>query len=150
MRNKSDVLSGCMLITLGIAVVTGSIRLRVGSPLEPLSGFFPLLGGLLLIVLSFLLVIRGWMGGGRPNQPLGELRMVAILGACLAVYVAVLESLGYVISTLLITAVILRIMGATSWRVLGLGSVVLSVGAYALFHWLLGVELPAGLLPFFD
>jgi hypothetical protein len=35
-----------------------------------------------------------------------------------------------------------------SWKVISLSSLILSVGAYFLFTRMLGVELPAGILPF--
>ncbi|HEU5322878.1 MAG TPA: tripartite tricarboxylate transporter TctB family protein, partial [Methylomirabilota bacterium] len=66
--------------------------------------------------------------------------------AGLAVYVAVLDPVGYVLATSLIAGVILRVLGVRSWRVLGGGSVALSVGTYVLFARVLGVDLPAGLL----
>lgn len=150
MRNKRDVIFGSLLIPLGIAVIIGSIRLKLGTPLHPQSGFFPFLAGFLLIALSLILFIRGWLGRGERHQPLGELRNVIILVACLGGYVAVLEPLGYVLSTILISAAVLRSMGVTSWKVLSLGSLILSVGAYLLFRWILGIELPAGLLSFLD
>jgi putative tricarboxylic transport membrane protein len=150
MRNKSDMIYGSVMIPLGIAVIIGSLRLKLGTPLYPLSGFFPFLGGLLLIALSIILITRGWLGRGQAHQPFGELRQVAILVVCLVIYVAVLETLGYVFSTILITAAILRIMGVTSWKTLSLNSLILSVGAYLLFNRILGVELPAGILSFLD
>lgn len=150
MRNKSDMVYGSVMIPLGIAVIVGSLRLKLGTPLYPLSGFFPFLGGVLLIALSIILIFRGWLGRGQSHQPFGELRQVAILVVCLAVYVAVLETLGYVFSTILITVAILRIMRVTSWKTLSLSSLILSVGAYLLFNRVLGVELPAGIFSFFD
>lgn len=56
--------------------------------------------------------------------------------------------MGYVPATILIAGVILRVLGVTSWRALGLNSVILSVGTYLLFARILGTELPAGVLEF--
>ena len=150
MRNKSDMIYGTVMIPLGMAVIIGSFRLKLGTLLYPLSGFFPFWGGLLLVALSIILIIRGWLGHGKAHQPFGELRQVTILVACLAIYVAVLEELGYVLSAIFISAAILRIMGVTSWKVLSVSSLTLSIGAYLLFNRILGVELPAGILSFLD
>jgi putative tricarboxylic transport membrane protein len=68
--------------------------------------------------------------------------------AALAVYAILLEPLGYILSTIFIAAVTLRILQVMSWKVIILSSVVLSVSAYYLFTQLLGVELPAGILSF--
>jgi putative tricarboxylic transport membrane protein len=150
MRNKSDMIFGSVLIPLGMAVMIGGFRLKLGTPLHPQAGFFPFLGGFALIALSLILCLRGWLGRGKAHQPFSEWREVTILVACLGVYVVVLEPLGYVFSTILITAAILRTMGVTSWKVLSWASLILAVGAYLLFGWILGVELPAGLLWFLD
>ena len=66
----------------------------------------------------------------------------------MSLYTAVLEALGYVLPTILIAAVILRVLGVTSWKVLILASVGLSVGTYYLFGRILGIDLPAGILSF--
>jgi len=62
--------------------------------------------------------------------------------------VAILEPLGYVLSTMLIAAVILRVLGVRLWRVLGVTSLAVSVGTYLLFARVLGIDLPAGILEF--
>lgn len=150
MRNKSDMIFGSVLIPLGIAVIIGAFQLKLGTPLHPQAGLFPFLGGFLLIALSLILFLRGWLGRGQAHQPFDEVREVTFLVACLAGYVAVLEPLGYVLSTILVSAAVLRSMGVTSWKVLIRGSLIISVGAYLLFRWILAVELPAGLLWFLD
>ena len=71
-----------------------------------------------------------------------------ILVASMSLYTAVLESLGYVLPTIVLAAIILRVLGVMSWKVLVLASVGLSVGTYYLFGRLLGIELPAGILSF--
>jgi putative tricarboxylic transport membrane protein len=68
--------------------------------------------------------------------------------AGLAVYSVVLDPLGYILSTLFIAAITLRILGVLSWKVIGVSSLVLSVSVYFIFTRLLGVELPAGILSF--
>jgi hypothetical protein len=52
------------------------------------------------------------------------------------------------LATILIAGVILSVLGVTSWRVLAVGSVALSVGTYLLFGRVLGVDLPPGVLGF--
>jgi putative tricarboxylic transport membrane protein len=153
MRNRGDIIGSIVLLHIGIGVVIGSIRLKLGTLLMPQPGFFPFLGGLLLIGLSLVLLIQGWLNRGtEPRQPrenFGEWRRPLILVVSLSLYTAVLEALGYVLPTILLSAVTLRVLGVTSWKVLILASLGMSVGTYYLFGRLLGIELPAGVLPFF-
>jgi putative tricarboxylic transport membrane protein len=152
MRNRTDIIGSVLLIFIGIAVVIESIRLKLGTPLMPQPGFFPFLGGSLLIGLSIVLLVQGWVRrdnpSPQPREAAGGLRKPVVLIVSLSVYTAALSSLGYILPTIILVAVILRVLGVTSWKVLVLASLGLSVGAYLLFGKILGIDLPAGVLPF--
>jgi putative tricarboxylic transport membrane protein len=153
MRNRGDIIGGLILMHIGIGVVIGSIRLKVGTLLVPQPGFFPFLGGIVLIGLSIVLLAQSRFKRGTAPQEespavFGEWRRPLILVVSMSIYTAVLEMLGYVLPTAVLAAVILRVLGVTSWRVLTAASVGLSIGTYYLFGRLLGIELPAGGLSF--
>jgi hypothetical protein len=54
-----------------------------------------------------------------------------------------LETLGYIIATALLSAVMLRVL-ETKFRMLLPVSLLLAIGSYILFDRLLGVSLPGG------
>ncbi len=149
MQNKRDMNAGVLLIMIGIGVIIWSIRLQVGTISKPLPGFFPLLVGLVIIALSLILLVKGWLGRGEasPHADVKWKRQL-IMVAGLAVYVMIMVHLGYIPSTIFIVAVTLRMHGVMSWKVISLTSLILSVTVYFLFTQLLGVELPAGILSF--
>jgi putative tricarboxylic transport membrane protein len=147
MRNKRDMVASALLIMIGIGVIIWAIRLQVGTLLRPLPGFFPLLAGSMIITLSLIILVQGWLGRGKSPQPYGEWQRPSILVASLLVYTVILDPLGYILSTIFIAAVTLRLMGVTSWKVLSVSSLVLSVVVYCVFTRFLDVELPAGILP---
>jgi putative tricarboxylic transport membrane protein len=147
---KGDVIGGVLGIAIGIAVVAGASALGVGGPLDPRPGFFPLLGGIGVIALSSTLLVQALLGRSTGGESFGDVRRSAILIGGLAVYVAILEPAGYVVATAFIAAVLLRVLGVTSWRRVAAGSVVLPIGTWLLFARLLGVELPAGRLSPFE
>jgi hypothetical protein len=146
MKNTGDVVGSLFLFFLGIGAVIGAIRLHVGSPTEPQPGFFPLLGGLSLVVLSSIIFFKGGTGQSQKKMVFGEVGRPALLLVVMIVLVAVLDRLGYVIGTFLASGLILRILNVKSWRVLILTSLCLSIGTYILFDKLLGIELPVGIL----
>ena len=126
----------------------GAIRLHIGTPLHPQPGFFPFLGGAALAFLAVILMVQAALGRSTGTEAFGRLGPPTILVVGMGVYVAILEPLGYVLGTMLIATVILRVLGVRSWRVLGVTSVALSVGTYLLFARVLGIDLPAGVLEF--
>ena len=147
---KGDLVGGVAFMLAGLAVMAGAVAQKVGTPTEPQPGFFPFLGGAVIVALSLALQVQALRGHSSGGQAFGEMRRPAILVIGMAVYAAVLDPLGYVISTVFIGALILRVLGVTSWRVLAVTSVLLAVGTYAVFDRLLGVELPAGVLDMLD
>lgn len=152
MQIRADIVQSVLLILVAIGVVVESFRLKLGTLLAPQPGFFPFVGGLLLIGLSLLFLAQVWLHRGRavhhPPEEAGEWRRPLLLVAGMGVYTAVLEWLGYVLPTALLSALILRILGLTSWKKISVVSLSLSAGTYYLFARLLGVELPAGILTF--
>ena len=146
MKNTGDAVGSLFLFLLGIGAVLGAIRLKVGSPTEPQPGFFPFLGGLSLIVLSFVIFLKGQMGQSQKKVAFGEVGRPALLLVVLIALVAVLDSVGYVIGTFIASGLILRILNVKSWRTLILTSLCLSIGTYTLFDKLMGIELPVGIL----
>ena len=150
MQNKRDVTASVLLIMVGCAVIVWAFRLKVGTLLRPLAGFFPLLVGVAIVALSLVLLFRGWMGRGPAAKPFGRWQKPVVMLAALVVYAVLLEPLGYILSTIFIAAVTLRILGVDSLKLIAVSSVVLSVSVYFLFTRLLGVELPAGILLFLE
>jgi putative tricarboxylic transport membrane protein len=148
MRNKRDMIFAVVLIPLGIAVIIGALRLKLGTPLHPGAGFFPFLIGLVLIALSILLFIRGWVEHGKAHQPFSEWKQASIVVAAQAFYVVTLDFLGYVFSSIVLSFAVLWSMEVRSWKTLLEASFILSVVAYILFRYILGVDLPPGLLEF--
>lgn len=146
MKNMSDVIGGLFLFLVSLGAMIGGVRLRVGTPTDPQPGFFPFVGGLVVMIFSAIILIQGWLGRTKRKTAFGELGRPALLLGVLVLLVGILDRVGYVIGTLVASGLILRILGVKSWRVLIITSLSLSIGTYILFDKLLGVELPVGFL----
>ena len=118
MRHKRDMIFAAVLVLLGIAVIIGALRLKLGTPLHPGAGFFPFLIGIVLIALSILLFIRGWVEQCNAHQPFSELKETGIVVAAQAFYVATLDFLGYVFASIILSFAVLRSMEVRSWKTL--------------------------------
>lgn len=131
---------------MGVAVMIGSARLRLGTPMEPQPGFFPFTAGAILIVLCAILFIKAFSGRSEGAEAFGELWRPVILIIGLLTYSVVLDVLGYVIATILLSAVVLRVLDTKmGWKLAAI-SLFLSIGTYLLFDRLLDVSLPGGIL----
>jgi len=145
MGKSGQILMGICFLGIGIGFTVGAIRLEVGRPTEPQPGFFPFLDGVALIVLSAIFLFQVLGGRSGETHAFGKLWGPAIMVMGLILYVAALETLGYIICTALLAAVMLRVL-ETRFRVLVPVSLLLAIGSYTLFDRLLGVSLPGGLL----
>lgn len=146
MKNRSDMLGGLLLFLVGIGAIIGAIQLRVGLPTEPQPGFFPFVGGIVLVILSAIIFVQGWLKSDGERVVFGEVGRPALILAVMVALIAVLERVGYVICTLIASGLILRILSVKSWRVLIITSLCVSMGTYILFDKLLGIDLPVGFL----
>lgn len=147
MRKPGEMAVGLCFAAIGIAFVIGAVKLTVGVPTEPKPGFFPFIDGVILVVLSALFLVQAWRGQAGESQPFGKIRGPAVVIVTLILYVATLDTVGYVLTTTVLSAVVLHVLD-TKPRVLVPVSLGLALTSYLLFSRLLGVTLPPGLLTF--
>ncbi len=144
----SDLKASLAFLAVAIGACVGASRLGFGSVLAPEPGFFPWLGGLTLGGLSLVLFVRAWRGRDTAPAATGGWTRPAFLLGALALYVPLLEPVGYPIATTALCVVALRILETRRWSVTLGVSIVLAVGSFLLFRRGLGVELPPGILTF--
>lgn len=148
MRKTGEIVVGFCFLAVGIGFAAGAVKLQIGRPTEPQPGFFPFLDGMILILLSAIFLFLAWGGRAGESPAFGKLRGPAIVILALVLYVAALETVGYIITTGILSAVVLKVL-ETRPRVLVLVSLILAVVSYLIFDRLLGVTLPRGLLALF-
>ena len=147
MRKPGEIAVGLCFAVIGVAFVIGAVKLTVGVPTEPKPGFFPFIDGTILIGLSALFLFQVWRGRSGDGKAFGKIKGPIVVILTMVLYVATLETLGYVITTTVLSAVVLYVL-ETKMRALILVSVGLAVVSYLLFSRLLGVTLPPGVLTF--
>jgi putative tricarboxylic transport membrane protein len=136
----------CSLLGVGVCIEAG--RLGFGSVFAPEPGFFPWIGGLMMVGLSACLFFQALRSRAAPPPSASEWLRPALLLAALALYVTLLEPLGYPLTTTGLCVVALRILRTRRWSVTVGVSLALALGTFILFTRGLGVELPAGSLFF--
>jgi len=136
-------------LLLGVAVCVQSLQLGMMGPFGPDSGFFPFIAGTVLALSAIpVIVSRGrdiprgrvfWGGRGEALRVLSVLALMVIL-------IALMPHAGFLLSGCLVTPVMIRAVGGSSWVLalsIGFGA---PVATYFLFVDVLNSPLPRGLL----
>lgn len=140
----ADRVAGIALVALSLGIAWESVRLPIGSIVDPGPGFVPLALAIVLAGFGLLVALldrdaRLWRELAWPEA----WRAAAILGACVFAALA-LEPFGFRLTTLLIVGFLLGVMERRSWLAVAIAAVVLSLGTHYLFATLLRVPLPRG------
>ena len=142
---SKDLTSAVFWLAVAIYVsFEGFTKLKLGTLRQPGPGFFPFWGGLLLGACALILLARSLksrerLGSGAIPWP----ALIMVLGALLG-YLLFLETLGFVIVTLLFLLA-LFCFAEIGWIKHVACSVIATSIVYALFKLWLKVPLPSGL-----
>ena len=138
-----DLVSGVFWLAVALFAAGQGWALKLGTLNRPGPGFFPFWGGVVLAVLSLVLLFSS----ARERWALSLSgvqwrKLLAVAGALLA-YLLLLETLGFLIVTLLFLLLLFRLEGR-GWVFSGVCAVAGAAGAYALFQLWLKTQLPRG------
>lgn len=141
----SDRLTGLVLLALAVAygVTASGYEAMIGDPLGPAT--FPLVLSIPLGLFSLYLLMRP-----DPEPDWARGRPLLRQGLALAAFVAyayLLEPLGFIVTTALAVAVLGWLLGGRLWQT-GAAGIAIALVLFVLFHHLLSLPLPAGVLGF--
>lgn len=139
---------GIAAVVVATPVAITSWGFGVGSPQSPGAGFWPLAIALVMLGLGAILVLRPNPDEVSESDD-GDSRWskFGISLASLVFYIALLESLGYLLTTALMLLAQLRLVEGRSWRSSFLIAILASVISLVVFKVLLRVSLPLGVIP---
>lgn len=138
---------GILLIIFSIYVWFAANAFPPSNSIGPGADFFPKITALILGILSVLLVFKkeGTVGNiftlQRENIPNFIGGFISLI-----LYVIIIPTVGFLVSTILVTFVWMLLMGIRKWVVLISVSILFSAGIVALFEYLMNVPIPHGFL----
>lgn len=148
---RSLLVTSLLLVAFGIYFTAVAFELPYFTRITPGPGFFPRWVGGLFTLAAFLLFVNTLrthpeLDSSWPDRR-GWLNIVVTV-AVLALAIMFLETLGYVLSMLLVMLVTIAVIGQHRFPTVLAVSLATSVGTYLLFSTWLRVPLPRGLLWF--
>jgi putative tricarboxylic transport membrane protein len=150
---RADQITGVVVLIFSLAVIEGARRMPPSGTFGPGAGFLPFWLGVAMGVLAIILLVNASREPVRASAgspfPKGR-AVVAILETvgALAVFILLLETLGFLVSIALLTAFLLRIVERVGWLTTVTVAVANSAGLYVVFQMLLGVSLPKNIFGF--
>jgi len=162
--NMTDIIIAVILIIIAFFYHYATRNFPPPSAIENLgAAFFPNLLALILVILSILLIIESILlerakkaktvidSGERLEEDSFAVETLSyphLIGTIVltGLYIILLPPVGYLIVTPIFLIVLIWFLGTVRWLTNILCSVLLTIILYILFHTMLGVALPSGLL----
>ena len=146
---KQERTAGLVFAMFGLATSAYSLlALKTGTINQPGPGMFPLICGVGIVIMCLLWLFRN-RNECRTSEPLWSqknwVRPVLAVGS-MVVYAALMEVLGYSLSTLLFLITWQVLIEHEKWRKTAIIAIVGTVSMYIIFVYLLKVALPEGIL----
>ena len=157
MKRANQITGIILLIFSGYVIMTSMqmpLRAITGrTSFAPSTGFLPMWLGVFMAILSILLIVNATLQQSDSTRetvfPRGRALVAVLLFlAGLAAYIALLEVIGYLSATALLTAFLLRFVMQTSWRTTLLVAAGASIVLFVIFQVLLHVDLPKNMYGF--
>jgi putative tricarboxylic transport membrane protein len=149
---RADQVTAIVLFIGSLALMREARKLPPGGTFGPGPEFLPFWLGVLMAGLALLLFLqarrRAPAGAGRVFPDAKALVPLGATLAGLAAYILVLELLGFLLATGLLTAFLLGVVERERWTTSLAVAVANAVVLQTIFRTLLGVSLPKGFLGF--
>jgi putative tricarboxylic transport membrane protein len=144
-----DLVENLVWIALAVGVSVNGIRLGLWTPAGPGSGFMPFLAAVMIAAISLTRLV---VTPKRPRGPFwpdpgGAKRVILCVGA-LSAMAALMPVLGFFVASLLVMGFLMRLTSTYRLPAVIALAVFSSLVIYGLFHSLLGVQLPRGIVGF--
>jgi hypothetical protein len=156
MKLTKNIMGAAGIGIVAIVYTLDALTLPMGTLRAPNMGFVPLIIGIGMIVGCVMLIVTDRLVSDKSEEavvfseeeeeePEGEstgYKKPGIIAGSLLVYPIVFTTFGFIISTILLLYIALRVMEYKTWRVSLLTSVISVLVTYAIFAGLLGVYFP--------
>ncbi|WOH82837.1 tripartite tricarboxylate transporter TctB family protein [Bradyrhizobium sp. BEA-2-5] len=146
--SNSELWGGVIGLALGGFVIWSGFKLRLGTINDPGSGYVLFYTGILMCVFAGAIIVSAVTEGGptlasrwenvRWSKPL-------LVIACLTAFSFALEPLGFLLSSIPLMLLLLRLIDPVRWSLAIPLSILAPLGMWWVLKHLLAIQLPSGL-----
>lgn len=146
---KRAAVAWLFFVLIALGSFYEALKLPFGRTNAPGAGFFPAVLAVLLAVVALAGLIAALRAGGKQKGEDSRLvwKKIILTVTALLVFALIFERVGYLATTFLFVAFLLRIVEGRSWAQACAVALSASLASYIIFGLLLGAPLPAGFLP---
>lgn len=151
MKTKNIIID-LIWLSIGLAFFAGGLDLGMGPLNAPGPGFFPIVLGVLLFLLSLLQLIKASLARDELDGKDAFLSQVKISPKvlmslfALILYMCFLNIFGYILATFLLMFFLLAFVSRKQFRFSISIAILISIITYSLFRVILSIPLPKGFI----
>jgi putative tricarboxylic transport membrane protein len=143
---RYELLFNLILIALGLYITVASIEIGFGTFKEPQAGFFPFLGGLLMVLSNLIVIVRKDQESGTIFRERTGIRIFFSIILIYLFWLLAMPFLGYVIVTFLASFGLSKVMKLEGWVKPFIFSLAVAFFIYLMFDYWLYLDFPRGIL----
>ena len=146
--SNSELWGGLVGLALGIFVIWAGYKLKIGSINDPGSGFVLFYTGILMCLFALSITfaavteggptVRSLWAGTRWTKPL-------VVTGCLALFASLLQPLGFLLSSIPLLLLLLRVIDPVRWTLAIPLAVLAPLGVWWVLKHALLIQLPSGM-----
>jgi hypothetical protein len=151
-KSQKDFWSGLMFLVVGIAFAWGATTYNIGEGARMGPGYFPLMLGILLAALGAFIIFEAMVVETEDGEPIGKwawrpLAFILLANFVFGILLAGVPGLHVPAFGMIVAIVALTFISALAgdefnWKEIAVLSVILAIGSYAAFVWLLKLQFP--------
>jgi putative tricarboxylic transport membrane protein len=146
--NNSELWGGLIGLALGGFVIWSGLKLKLGTINDPGAGYVMFYTGILMCLFAAAIIVAALTEGGptfgsrwqntRWTKPV-------IVIACLAVFAFALNPLGFLLSSIPLMVLLLRLVDPVRWQLTIPIALLVPLGMWWILKRLLLIQLPSGI-----
>lgn len=143
---QAETIFNIILMLLSLYILIGSVQLGFGTMKEPDAGFFPFLGGLVILISNATVLFQKVRENERIFKEKPGVKIFLSIIFIFVFWIVVMPSLGYVIVSFVAAFSLFKLMKLEGWIKPLILSVAIALFIYLLFDYWLYIDLPRGIL----